>query len=248
MRSKTNSKDNGLSIKNSRKTHLGRPSQGKNTKRKLSPKQKKVYLYRRLFALLVFILVVVLVVAIAFAVKKSMTDSGSSASTAGSSSASSGATNASPSTEQNSSPSQTQSSDAPKTKDDGGVYGTCSESNVKITLTPTVMETKTDITFNEEIDHIGDVPCTIDTYGKNMALQVFSGEKLVYSSEACEADTHDILLGKDDKWSGSLGWGLNRSNNGTCSAERVSRGAYSAQLVLLSNTNVTSNSVKFQVL
>ncbi|PJM75468.1 hypothetical protein CSQ87_05575 [Bifidobacterium simiarum] len=113
----------------------------------------------------------------------------------------------------------------------------CTASDVDLSLTAqtAVIGVGGTVTFKAAIDHRGDQDCLIDSSTSGLVLTISSGDKQIWQSDSCPADSNLLLMHGSDKYIQSITWNANSSGS-KCVADadlpKVSAGTYTATLAL----------------
>ncbi|MBT1165480.1 hypothetical protein [Bifidobacterium simiarum] len=113
----------------------------------------------------------------------------------------------------------------------------CTASDVDLSLTAqtAVIGVGGTVTFKAAIDHRGDQDCLIDSSTSGLVLTISSGDKQIWQSDSCPADSNLLLMHGNDKYIQSITWNANSSGS-KCVADadlpKVSAGTYTATVSL----------------
>lgn len=139
----------------------------------------------------------------------------------------------------------------PEPKATSGV-GQCDESNVHLELSAkaTTIPVGGSAQFTATIVHDGTGSCLIDDSTSSLVMTVTSGNDVVYRSDVCEADPHELLMAQGDKRADERTWNANRTG-AKCVADaqlsKVDRGSYAVTIALKDHPKVVSDPVTISV-
>jgi hypothetical protein len=121
--------------------------------------------------------------------------------------------------------------------DVSGVFQNCTKDNLSLNLIASPNAVSGSTTFTKQAVHKGDVPCTVDMGGKGLQVEVFSGDKVFFTTSACDDSSRKVLIGLQDSVTQELQWNANL----TCSAGRLPSGQYEARLKTEDGAVVSGN-------
>lgn len=219
---------------------------------------RKVYLRRRLIALLVLLLAVVLIVGLAIGLTRRFQGKSRSGAAVGSAASSS----VSPSGKASQQGNQAQggqaekgqqaesSSRSEKSKLSG--IPDCTSENLDLGLTadPTTVEAGKTLVFKANLTHKGSRDCLIDASDGSRVLVISSGNTIVYRTDICDSQARMLLMTGKDQDSQQIAWNTKASTDG-CKADQdlktVQPGNYTAYTYIKDDPALRSPTVPFIV-
>ncbi|WP_281667257.1 hypothetical protein [Parascardovia denticolens] len=217
---------------------------------------RKVYLRRRLIALLILLLAVALIVGLAIGLARRSQGKARPGAGAGSTTSAS----ASPSGKASQQGNQAQggqagkgqqaesSSRSEKSKLSG--IPDCTSENLDLGLTadPTTVEAGKTLVFRANLTHKGSKDCLIDASDGSRVLVISSGDTVVYRTDVCDSQARMLLMTDKDQDSQQIAWNTKASTDG-CKADHdlktVQPGNYTAYTYIKDDPALRSPTVPF---
>ncbi|MFT8358297.1 hypothetical protein [Bifidobacterium aquikefiri] len=140
---------------------------------------------------------------------------------------------------------------APSPRQVSGVSD-CSAEDISLELkaTPTTVGVGGTVHFTATIAHSGSDNCLINASNASRVLTISSGSQTIWKSDVCPVSTRKQLLSNSDSDIQSIAWNTNATGS-TCQSDsnllKVNAGTYQAQLSMKNDSKLTSNQVTIAV-
>lgn len=130
----------------------------------------------------------------------------------------------------------------------------CAKNTVSLTLTPAAQSVPVggSLNFTATITYTGSskAGCLVDGSNENRVLTISSGDKTVWRSDSCPADSRMLLMSKGDADQQQITWNANATGS-ECADDstlpKVNAGTYTARLSLKDQPEVVSDPVTILV-